>query len=567
MRRHKGSAHSLASTRSFSTAIGSGDVRSGVTLQHNSSNPYLQLPDGRVLVTSALDDGTTGVTPLAFGGNSSMHSDTRQVTWESLAELQLFPASFARHRVKVSADSRLDTYRQDLVGNQLGAFAFNSLADLAANTPASFTRTLNAPLRTGGEWNGYAALGDLWRATQNLQVIYGARLEGNAFTSAPAFNPAVESTFGARTDAAPTALHVSPRFGFTLNRPGGAGKPAGSIRGGIGEFRNLLDPTLLAAPSVTTGLPGGLTRVTCIGSAVPTPDWSSYESAISNIPTNCLGAPVASFSDGAPNVQMVSPSFRPQRSWRGNLSWTSSLWGRSVYVIEGISSLNLDQPSGIDLNFSGAQQFTTADEGRPVFAKASSIVPTTGAVSSVDARVSNAFGRVSSSVSDLRSYTDQLRLSFRPDLGPAGRYFRDPTLWYVLSDTRSQQRGFSSSTFGDPARAHGAAATSTCGTSSRFKPSFGRWGPSQARDSFSMAICSRGFPLHADGRVGRERRWSGQRSRLHFRPSRMSDTVLASGLRQLQSSSSKNVRECISQQIGHPAGRSSVRGHGRRRST
>src|SRR5690242_7282654 len=49
-----------------------GDVRSGVTLQHNSSNPYLQLPDGRVLVTSALDDGTTGVTPLAFGGNSSM---------------------------------------------------------------------------------------------------------------------------------------------------------------------------------------------------------------------------------------------------------------------------------------------------------------------------------------------------------------------------------------------------------------------------------------------------------------------------------------------------------------
>src|SRR5262249_54062330 len=296
-----------------------------------------------------------------------MQSDTRQMTWESLAELQLFPASFARHRVKISADSRLDTYRQDLIGNQLGAYSFNSLADLAANTPSSFTRTLNAPIRTGGEWNGYAAIGDLWRATQNLQVIYRPRLEGNAFTSAPAFNPAVDATFGARTDAAPSSMHVSPRIGFTLNRPGGAGRPSGSVRGGIGEFRNLLDPTLLAAPSVTTGLPGGLTRITCIGSAVPVPDWSSFENSMSSIPTSCLGVPVASYSDGAPNVQMVSPSSQPQRSWRSNLSWTSTLWGRSVYTIEGISSLNLDQPSSMDLNFSGVQRFATSDEGRPVF--------------------------------------------------------------------------------------------------------------------------------------------------------------------------------------------------------
>jgi len=563
-------AHAGATTQSIGALTGEysfylkndwlGDVRSGVTLQHNSSNPYLQLPDGRVLVTSALDDGTTGVTPLAFGGNSSMHSDTRQVTWESLGELQLFPASFSRHRVKVSADSRLDTYRQDLVGNQLGAFAFNSLADLASNTPSSFTRTLNAPIRSGGEWNGYAALGDLWRAAPNLQVIYGARLEGNAFTSAPAFNPAVESTFGARTDAAPSALHVSPRLGFTLNRPRGAGKPSGSIRGGLGEFRNLLDPTLLAAPSVTTGLPGGLTRITCIGSAVPTPDWSSYEGSMSNIPTGCVGAPVASYSDGAPNVQMVSPTFRPQRSWRGNLAWTSTLWGRSVYAIEGISSLNLDQPSVMDLNFSGVQRFATTDEGRPVFANAASIVPTTGVVSSVDARRSSVFGRVSSSVSDLRSYTNQVRLSLRPDLGPFGSVFHDPTVWYVVSDTRAQQRGFSGSTFGDPSalawsrgdldvRQQFTLQTVVWPMGNRPGPGIFFYGHLQSGLPFTPMV---GSDVNGDG-LANDRAFI-------FDPSGMADTALANGIRRLQTSSSKNVRDCIGRQLGQASSRNSCQG-------
>jgi hypothetical protein len=146
------------------------------------------VPDGRVLVASQFNDGSTAVTPLAFGG-SSPHTDTRQWTWESMSELQLFPASASRHRVKLTADSRLDGYRQDLASNQLGTFTFNSLADLAANRPSTFTRTLNAPIRTGGEWNGYLALGDLWRVSPNLQVMYGARVEGNAFTQGARLQP------------------------------------------------------------------------------------------------------------------------------------------------------------------------------------------------------------------------------------------------------------------------------------------------------------------------------------------------------------------------------------------
>src|SRR5262249_28318165 len=277
----------------------------------------------------------------------------------------------------------------------------------------------------------------------------------------------------------------------------------------------------------------------------------------SNIPTSCAGAPVASYSDGAPNVQMVSSSYQPQRSWRSNLSWTSTLWGRSVYSIEGISSLNLDQPSSLDLNFSGVKRFTTSDEGRPVFVNALGIVPATGTVSSVDARRSSAFGRVSSGVSDLRSYTNQLRLAFRPDLGPLGRILHDPSVWYVLSDTRAQQRGFSSSTFGDPAqrawsrgdldvRHQLTLQTIVWPMGNRPGPGIFFYGHLQSGLPFTPMV---GSDVNGDG-LANDRAFV-------FDPARVADTAVANGLRRLQSSSSKNVRDCITRQLGQAASRNS----------
>src|SRR5262249_24469850 len=148
------------------------DARSGVTATKSSSDPYLALPDGRALVASTFPDGSGGVSTLQFGGNSSMNSDLRALRWESIANVQLYPSGNVKHRVKFSADARFDSYSQDVRGNTLGTFAYNSLADLASNHPASFTRTLASPTRTGGEWNSYASVGDLWRVSPQWQVLY-----------------------------------------------------------------------------------------------------------------------------------------------------------------------------------------------------------------------------------------------------------------------------------------------------------------------------------------------------------------------------------------------------------
>src|SRR5262249_53743406 len=235
-------------------------------------------------------------------------------------------------------------------------------------------------------------------------------------------------------------------------------------------------------------------------------------------------------------------------------------WGRSVYTIEGISSLNLDQPSAIDLNFSGVQRFATADEGRPVFANASSIVSTTGTVSSVDARRSSAFGRVSSGVSGLRSYTNQLRLAFRPDLGVVGRFFHDPNVWYVLSDTRAQQRGLSSSTFDDPSerawsrgdfdvRHQFTLQTVLWPMGNRPGPGIFFYGHLQGGIPFTPMVASE---VTGDG-------WANDRAFVSD-PTRVADTTLANGLRQLQTSSSKNVRDCVSRHVGTAASRNSCQG-------
>ena len=116
-------------------------------------------------------------------------------------------------------------------------------------------------------------------------------------------------------------------------------------------------------------------------------------------------------------------------------------------TIDGTYSLNLNQPGSIDLNFNPVTRFSLDTEGnRPVYVLPTSIVPTSGAVSPIDARKSQAFARVSEQVSDLKSQSRQVRLS----LSPAN--FSSSLSWslsYVYSNVREQFRGFTS-TVGNP---------------------------------------------------------------------------------------------------------------------
>ncbi|MEO8945477.1 MAG: carboxypeptidase-like regulatory domain-containing protein, partial [Gemmatimonadaceae bacterium] len=541
------------------------EERSAFSYSRNRTNPNLNLPGGNVLVASSFPSRTGGLTSVAFGGNSSLQSDTRRWTWETTSSTQFYAHGRDTHKVKLDADSRFDGVSQQVNANSLGTFSYNSLADLAANQPSSFTRTLNSPVLTGSVWNGYAAIGDLWRKSGNFQLLYGARIEANRYTSAPAYNPSIESTFDLRTDNAPNTVHLSPRIGFTWVRSNGGNGihfnrigefflgPASYVRGGIGEFRSILPANLLTTASAATGLPGGAQALTCIGAATPVPAFAAYLSNPAAIPYQCLAGAAPAFTDAAPAVQLFDPTYTAPRSWRGNLSYASS-YKLLTYSVEGLYSLNLNQPGRTDVNFSNAQRFTLSDEGRPVFVDPANIVTNTGAVSTVGARMSPTFGHVIDNVSNLTSRSKQVTVSLSPELDKISNWYL--SLNYTLASTRAQQSGFDESTFGTPVAHQWARGDLDIrhqillqGGYSYHAFALTFFGRLQSGLPFTPMV---GGDVNGDG-LANDRAFV-------FNPTTMTDTALASATRTLLSSSSRNVRSCLTQQLGQAAARNSCEG-------
>jgi hypothetical protein len=545
----------------YSAYVGEGtltEARSAFTLSSRRNTRYVPLPEGIVQVSASSTDVASGTAPLYFGGNAGAGGDDRAWTWETTSETQWFPAN-SPHRLKLYGQLRYDGYHRRPDANSLGTFVFESIADLAANRPSSYLRTLNPAASEGGEWNGVLALGDLWRRSRRLQFLYGVRLEGNRFTARPERNPEVEAAFGRRTDLAPDRVHLSPRAGFTWTYGVSAGAgfrssligqrnlaSRGVIRGGVGEFRNLLAPTLLSRALAESGGPDGPSTLFCAGAAVPVPDWEGFLAGTATVPDECVGAVTTPLAERAPVIDLLSDSYTAARSWRGNLAWSSSL-GRLGFSIEGIYSLNLNQPDWIDLNFSDAPRFgLPAERDRPVFVTPGGIT-SSGVVSPAEARVYNAYGRVAEERSDLRSVSRQLTITLTPDFD-FGKYFLSTA--YTLGSVDSRARGFAGTTFASPARLRDVPGA--LDIRHQFLIQAGWAVPQKLSFTFLTRIYS-GLPYSP--RVASDINGDGLANDLAFvfDPAAVADPELRNGLRDLFTSGSSSARRCLERYVGRPA--------------
>ncbi|HEV7594511.1 MAG TPA: hypothetical protein VGO33_05910, partial [Gemmatimonadaceae bacterium] len=481
-------------------------------------------------------------------------------------------ASGKRHRFKGLLWGRADGLRQDGFSNGLGSFSFNSIEDFNGGRASSFSRTLSQPSREGKVWNTAAALAHNFAPTRYFSFLYGARLEADGFAEKPASNAALEQALGVRTGVAPSRLHLSPRAGFTFtynrDKDNGSGtmqnqtgryyrSMSGTIRGGIGEFRDLLRPGVLADASASTGLVGGTSFLNCVGAAVPTPDWSLFAADPASIPTQCVdGSGV--LAERAPPVTLIDPSYDVPRSWRASLDWNTSMhtW---LLKVGTLVSYDLSQPGVVDANFAGASKLSLSDEAnRPVFVSAASIDPASGAVSAVESRKSDQYGRVGVRVSDLRGYGGQLNIGLSPDVfkfrGGAAFY---GSLAYTLQSTKRQYRGFDGAAFGDPRLREWAAgpndarhifvvsggfSTSKTGTVTLF---------ARAQSGLPFTPLVQG-DVNGDGR-------SGDRAFIPD-PDRTADANLATQLRALLANGSPTARGCLTANLGHVAPRNGCRG-------
>ncbi len=530
-----------------------------------SLTPFLERAGGSVLVNSNFADGTSSVQSIQFGGMSARSSNDNQ-SIELTNQLSWF-SNNNRHRVKLTSELRRESWTQEQANNLLGTFSFNSLADLQAGTPSAFSRQLAPTTVSGAQLVGALSLGDSWRPRPELQIVYGLRADADHYLDRPAVNSAVAAAFGgsARNDQVPNGIYVSPRLGFSWTYgtssqigafTGASRVPRGTVRGGIGVFQNTPSAQLVTQAMTNTGLPGGAQQLTCIGSAAPTPNWTSYAADASTIPTACANGAPPALANGKPNVSLFGADYAAQRSLRSTLQWAGPfLDNRFMATVTGTYSLNQNQPGPRDLNFDPTVAFTLAGEGgRPVYVQPSSISPASGAVSSTDSRVAPQFNHVTQSVSDFRSASRQVQLQLAP-LVSNTRF--NWGIAYTLNSVRDRTSGFSS-TAGNPLTVSPDARAS------------GDW-----RHQIQVNLGANLFDLLRVNYVQRftsgtpftplvsgDINGDGYANDRAFiaNPATAADPALASGMTQLLAGASPRVRKCLTTQFGLVAGRNSCEG-------
>ncbi len=529
---------------------------------HRDATPYLELPSGSVLVHSDFADGVSSIQPILFGGSSS-RSASSSSSLDLTNQLSWFSAN-NKHRVKLTSELRRDSYSVDQANNELGAFVFNSLSDVQLGRAVSFTRELTPIRSSGTQLVAGLSLGDSYRRTRDLQIVYGVRLDANRFQRRPLQNTELERAFDVRNDRVPNAVYASPRIGFswtygTLPQAspfsGAAALPRAVVRGGVGVFQNSLNVSLPSQAISHTGLADQGRQVTCAGTATPIPDWAAYASDPLSIPSQCTdGSTRSLFANAAPDATLFARDYVSQRSIRSNLQWSGAIFdNRFVATIGGVYSRNLNQPGFVDRNFDHTMRFTVGSEAnRPVFVAATSIVPATGAIASHDGRISTAFNRVTELRSDLTSVSRQITLQVSP-LSLNSQYTWG--LAYTLGSVREEVSGFTS-TAGNPFDA--AAGRSSRDARHQILASLGTNLFDIIRVTWLQRLIS-GLPftpvvagdVNGDGYVNDRAFIAGADS---------PDSALAGQMQALLARSPASVRKCLRRQSGQLAARNSCDG-------
>ncbi|HEV2017012.1 MAG TPA: carboxypeptidase regulatory-like domain-containing protein [Gemmatimonadaceae bacterium] len=541
------------------------ELRGYKSVDNRNTEGYLSVPDGRVVVSSILGDGTNAISTLQFGGNPSLPQETKSSLLEVSDEISRLTTA-GGHRFKLGGLLNQQRSSVGFIPNRFGTFTFNSLADFEAGQPTQFTRTLFARDQQSATNNAAVYLGDSWRVTPQFQMTYGLRMEGSRYPDKPDYNPDVEATFGRRTDNLPSEVRVSPRAGFSVFvGESQFGPPPLTLRGGIGEFRGTAPAQLFASALNSTGLNNGQSLLTCVGAAAPTPDWAAYLADPSTIPASCNGG-TPTFANERRNVTVFDPGFQAPRAWRASFGLSRRFWDRYSFSLDAGYARGVAQTGQTDINLDTTAKFTLSNENnRPVYAPANAIIPTTGAVSVLGSRLYPQFGVVSQIESNLRSDTKQLTLGLN-GITTKGILINAS---YTLTSSFDQSQGFSQGS----AQGFGGTPGSTSGN-----PNLSEWGRSDnarhhallgtitypIKPVLELTMIARatsgayysplvGGDINGDGRGNNDRAFVFNPADAALR----GDTAVANGMTRLLAGTSSRARDCLLSQTGKVASRSS----------
>lgn len=341
-------------------AGGTSELRVSASRGHARNDDADSVPAGTVLVGS----DEAGVHRFGFGGSSTGATSAVRSLVE-ISERWRRPFAGGRHRVQAGVSLAAEHASTRSSADPLGSFTFQSLDDLEALRPSSFTRGLTR--REGEISSTYAAIfaGHSVRVSGPLSATYGLRVEEIRYGARPSLGIPSELLSGAGSWVPATAL-LSPRAGFTYRVPGRrAGESKVSFEGGAGRFVGPLGLDELAYAAGETGAP--LATLYCVGAATPRPAWPSYAADRASIPRSCAGGGGPELRPG--DVTTFAQSLRAPAVWRASLGATWQPVSRAMLAVNASTTQGSGAPIAADRNLAASPSFFLASEGgRPVFA-------------------------------------------------------------------------------------------------------------------------------------------------------------------------------------------------------
>jgi len=595
------------------------EFSTNLNYNHNESNPFVQLPGASVRIGTVFDDGHTGLGSVRFGGGSGVNRSTNH-DWTTSNEFSWVPGA-GLHRLKIGQEFDYSWNTNYSSGNQYGSYSYQTLADLAANKPASYSLTLTSYERESKGSTLAAWIGDEWTASKSLNFQGGLRFDAAYPGTLPSSNPAAAAAFGIHTDQVPHTTFITPRLGFSwasatrrgmgsptgqggpisigglgnlppefimamLGTPRGQVAPGWAINGSFGGYGQPLDNGSVASLIDQTGLPNTRRILTCVGDATPIPNWSSINNSV---PTACLdGAGAQTFSSNVPSIQVYDKSFKVPISWRANLGIDGiRLPKKWTLALTSFYNLGVNGQSAQDFNLNQSAFFTLPGEGnRQVFVPATSIVPNTGVIAPGAYRINSEYGAVRNVISDLKNYTLQAQATIAPPHAILNNKM-NLSATYVYNYSRRQQRGLGGGGFGggnfvivrdgvsfsgggggsfavdgDPnkvAWVPGSQPTHTINVNASFRA----W---WFNISTQLRLSS-GTPYTPS--VSGDVNGDGLNDDLAFipNPATITDPTLAAQMNQLLASAPGHAVDCLKKQLGQVAGINSCTRSGRRAST
>ena len=222
-------------------------------------------------------------------------------------------------------------------------------------------------------FGGYAQ--DQWRATTNLQLTFGLRVDVPVFRNTAFLNTAVEAMsfrdadgnaakYSSKTMPKANPLW-SPRLGFNWDV---RGDRSTQLRGGSGIFSGRPPYVWISNQIGQNGILTGFDQITNTTTRPFNPNPDRYK------PTTVTGAPASSYE-----LDVTDPDFRFPQTWRSDVALDQKLpWG-VIGTAEFIYGRDVNGTSYVNANLPAAQsRFTGADQ-RPRWTSNRINAPLTGA--------------------------------------------------------------------------------------------------------------------------------------------------------------------------------------------